>query len=434
MLYRSAGLIIGIIFAYTRKRAYCLVVHGEIQARTTIIVKLGIGLIGGMGRGAFIGQLFNETGQAEVRVVHDIDSKAFAVGRERFGTGGANPVCTTDLNELLGRDDLDWIVIGTPDRTHYELARKVIETGRNVFVEKPLASTTAEADKLCALARQQGVQVVVGCELRYSSPVETVTQALRDGRIGSPVSAVFVHQEARGYTYFLRDFRKRRWGGVLMQKGIHYIDMINEWANSAPVRVMGTASQGVFGGRPEAADRYCRDCAEREDCPFAFYTVSSPTWQKGGPRERGEHAFDHCVFMPDSDTEDNMHIHIDYANGLRVSYSSIYFAPVNRKEVWIWGPRGSLHAVLDGSEPLVEFTPFVGAMQEGQAERLPLESSAGSHGGGDVRMIRAIVDASRTVRPIRPDAIDGRQAVAVAEYAMKSIVSGRPKAIPELKA
>jgi predicted dehydrogenase len=392
--------------------------------------KLRIGLIGGMGRGAVVGRLFNETGDAEVSIVMDISAKAFNVGRERFETNGVRPRCTTDLGELLACDDLDWVVVGTPDRTHYELARRVIESGKNVFIEKPMTSNTAQADHLCALARTHGVDVVVGCELRYSPPVETVAYALRDGMIGTPVTAVFIHQEARGYTYFLRDFRKRCWGGVMMQKGIHYLDMINGWANAVPVRVTATAGQDFFGGRPEAADRYCRDCAEKRSCPFSFGTVTSPTWVKGGPREKGEHAFDHCVFMPDTDTEDNMHVHIDYASGLRVSYSAIYFAPVNRKEVWLWGTRGSLHAVLDGAEPLVEFTPFLGAMKQGAPERLPIESSSGGHGGGDERMVRAMIEASRNGAHVRPDVDDGRHAVAVAEYAMKSIRSGAPENIP----
>ncbi|MBT3288869.1 MAG: Gfo/Idh/MocA family oxidoreductase [Victivallales bacterium] len=383
-----------------------------------------------MGRGAYVGKLFNETGDAEVRIVTDVNPAAFDVGRERFEAGGARPRCTTDLAELLARGDLDWVVVGTPDRTHYDLARRVIESGKNVFIEKPMASTTAQADHICALTREHGVAVVVGCELRYSPPVQTVAQALRDGLIGPPVTAVFVHQEARGYTYFLRDFRKRCWGGVLMQKGIHYIDMINGWADAAPVRTTATAGQGFFGGRPEAADRYCRHCPEAASCPFAFGTVKSPTWVNGGPREKGEHAFDHCVFMPDTDTEDNMHIHIEYASGLRVSYSAIYFAPVNRKEVWLWGTKGSLHAVLDGPDPFVEFTPFVGAMDEGQPQRLPSVEFSGSHGGGDAGMVRAIIDGTRTGNHIHPDAVDGRHAVAVAEYAMKSIASGAPEPIP----
>ena len=387
-----------------------------------------------MGRGAYIGKLFNETGDAEVRLVMDLDPAAFEVGRERFETGGAKPRCTTDLGELLARDDLDWVVVGTPDRTHYDLARRVIESGKNVFIEKPMASDTVQADHICALARTHGVAVVVGCELRYSPPVQAVAQALRDGTVGTPVTAVFVHQEARGYTYFLRDFRKRCWGGVLMQKGIHYLDMINGWAAAAPVRVSATAGQGFFGGRSAAADRYCRDCPASDSCPFAFDTVRSPTWVKGGPRERGEHAFDHCVFMPDSDTEDNMHIHIEYASGLRVNYSAIYFAPVNRKEVWFWGTKGSLHAVLDGPAPFVEFTPFVGAMSEGQPQRLADVDSSGGHGGGDMRLVRAIVEGTRTGCHIHPDAVDGRDAVAVAEYTMRSIVSGTPEPIPPIPA
>ena len=393
-------------------------------------MKLGIGLIGGMGRGAYIGKLFNETGAADVRVVYDIDPASFDVGRDRFEAAGVKPRCTTDIDDLLGRADLDWVVVGTPDRTHYDMARQVIEAGRNVFIEKPMASTTAQADALCALARRHRVKVVVGCELRYSPPVQTVAEALCGGRIGTPVSAVFVHQEARGYTYFLRNFRKRCWGGVLMQKGIHYIDMLNGWADATPVRVMATGAQSFFGGNPDAADKYCRDCAESGTCAFGFDTVKSPTWRRSGPREKGEHAFDHCVFMPDSDTQDNMHVQIDYENGLRVSYSAIYFAPVNRKEVWFWGTEGSLHAVLDGSAPFVELTPCVGARREGVPQRLSMEEAVGGHGGGDERMIRALVDATREGRPTRPDAVDGRQAVAVAEAAMQSMDSGMPEAVP----
>jgi len=397
-------------------------------------MKLGIGLIGGMGRGPYIGKLFNETGDAEVRVVYDIDPASFDVGRDRFEAAGVKPRCTTNIDDLLTRADLDWIVVGTPDRTHYDVARQVIEAGKNVFIEKPMASTTAQADALCALARRHGVEVVVGCELRYSPSVQAIDRALRQGLIGAPVSAVLVHQEARGYTYFLRNFRKRCWGGVLMQKGIHYVDMVNGWADAAPVRVTATAAQSFFGGNPDAADAYCRDCADSATCRFAFGTVKSPTWRRSGPREKGEHAFDHCVFMPDSDTQDNMHIRVDYGNGLRVSYSAIYFAPVNRKEVWFWGAEGSLHAVLGGAAPFVEFTPFVGAMGEAAPERLPLESAVGGHGGGDARMVRALVDGTREGRPIRPDAVDGRQAVAVAEAAMRSMDSGMPETVQPAEA
>jgi predicted dehydrogenase len=394
------------------------------------MMRLGIGLIGAMGRGAYIGKLFNDTGDAEVRIVVDVDPAAFEVGCERFEAPGITPVRSTQLDDLLARNDLHWTVIGTPDRTHYELARQVIQSGKNVFIEKPMTSTLEQADELCALARRRNVRVVVGCELRYSPPVQAVGRALEQGLIGTPVSVVFVHQEARGYTYFLRNFRKQCWGGVLMQKGIHSIDMLNGWVDTAPQRVTASGRQAFFGGRDEADGRYCRDCDDRETCAFAFGTVPSPTWRKGGPRERGEHAFDHCVFMPDSDTQDTMHVCVEYEGGVHASYTAVYFAPVNRKEVWIWGTKGSIHAVLDGNEPYVETVPFVGQMREGTARRLPVERAAGGHGGGDGRMVRAIIDATRNGSCVRPDARDGRRGVAVARAAMQAMSTGMPQAIP----
>jgi len=76
--------------------------------------KLHIGIIGGMGRGPFIGQMFNQTGNAVVVAVADINPKSFDVGRERFGACGADPDLYSDVAELLKRDDLDWVVVGTP--------------------------------------------------------------------------------------------------------------------------------------------------------------------------------------------------------------------------------------------------------------------------------------------------------------------------------
>ena len=393
--------------------------------------KLGIGVIGGMGRGAYIGQLFNESGKGEVLAVADINPESFEVGRERYATCGAEPDLYTDVGEMLKRRDLDWVVVGTPDRTHCALAKQVILSGKNVFVEKPMTQTTEDADELCRLVQEHKVKLVVGCELRYSPMVVTFRQALHEGRIGRPVTGTFVDHIARGYAYYLRDHRKKEWGrGLLLQKGIHALDMMNDLIGSNPKRVYGMGDLDYFGGRPEAEGLHCRDCERYDECVYSFKTISSPTWQKGGPRPKGEHAFDHCVFKPDTDAEDNLHLLIEYENGFRLVYTAVFFASRFAKVVYFWGTQGSLEGVMDRGTATVELIPFVGAMRQGEGTELPVADSSGSHGGGDARFVEAIVQAEETGEPVRPDVWDGRAAVAVAEMGHRSIETGQPIEIP----
>ena len=69
--------------------------------------------------------------------------------------------------------DVDAVVIATPIRTHYELARQALEQGKHVLVEKPLTASSAEAEKLIALADSVGRVLMVGHTFMYNPAVET---------------------------------------------------------------------------------------------------------------------------------------------------------------------------------------------------------------------------------------------------------------------
>lgn len=62
---------------------------------------------------------------------------------------------TTDLEEMLKDDDIQLITICTPAHTHYELAKKVIEAGKSVIVEKPFVDTLEHAKELLALGKKK---------------------------------------------------------------------------------------------------------------------------------------------------------------------------------------------------------------------------------------------------------------------------------------
>jgi predicted dehydrogenase len=90
---------------------------------------------------------------------------------------------TADMEEVF-ESDVDAVVIATPIRTHYHLARAALERGKHVFVEKPLTSNSAEAEELVALAEHVGRVLMVGHTFVYNPAVEELRQLIQDGTLG----------------------------------------------------------------------------------------------------------------------------------------------------------------------------------------------------------------------------------------------------------
>ncbi|WP_171166237.1 Gfo/Idh/MocA family oxidoreductase [Streptomyces sp. I05A-00742] len=96
---------------------------------------------------------------------------------------GARTVPGTD--ELFARaDELDLIVVASPNRTHVPLARRALEAGLPVVVDKPLAATAAEAEELGALAEERGLLLSVFQNRRWDNDFRTVQDIVADGTLG----------------------------------------------------------------------------------------------------------------------------------------------------------------------------------------------------------------------------------------------------------
>jgi predicted dehydrogenase len=90
---------------------------------------------------------------------------------------------TDSLDEVLA-SNVDAVAIATPIRTHYPLARAVLERGKHVLVEKPLADSVAHAEALAALARERGLVLMVGHTYMYSPAVEELRRLVQSGTLG----------------------------------------------------------------------------------------------------------------------------------------------------------------------------------------------------------------------------------------------------------
>jgi predicted dehydrogenase len=91
---------------------------------------------------------------------------------------------TNHLEELLSDAEIDAVVVATPVRFHYEMAKACLEAGKHVFIEKPMARTVGEAEELVALADRQGLVIMVGHTFLFSPAVRRLKQIVDAGDIG----------------------------------------------------------------------------------------------------------------------------------------------------------------------------------------------------------------------------------------------------------
>ena len=130
-----------------------------------------------------------------------------------------------DIEALLGDGRLDTVAVCTPPATHAELAIAALEAGKHVFLEKPVAPSLEDADRIAARAAGSELQVVVGFNFRRHRLVQRAREVVRDGRLGR-VQAV-----RTAFTSPVRD-GKREWkthrqqgGGALFDLAIHHFDL-----------------------------------------------------------------------------------------------------------------------------------------------------------------------------------------------------------------
>lgn len=90
----------------------------------------------------------------------------------------------TDYNEMVGRKDLDAIVIATPVEFHHRMAKASLSAGKHTFIEKPMAASSAECEDLIQLADSKGLVLMAGHTFLYSPAVRKIKEIVDAGDIG----------------------------------------------------------------------------------------------------------------------------------------------------------------------------------------------------------------------------------------------------------
>lgn len=92
---------------------------------------------------------------------------------------------TTDFSDILTSPHIDAVAIVTPVWTHFALAKSALENGKHVFLEKPLTSTTEQAEELIELADRKNLKLMVDHTFLFSGPVAKIRELVDSGVLGS---------------------------------------------------------------------------------------------------------------------------------------------------------------------------------------------------------------------------------------------------------
>lgn len=124
----------------------------------------------------------NFLGHKDCRVVVVCDKSPTALTRVMAAHPGVR--ATTDSDEVLRSTEIDAVAIVTPVSFHYELAKKALENGKHVFVEKPFTATSAQAEELIELAELHNLQIMVDHTFLFTGAVRKIKQLIDDEVLG----------------------------------------------------------------------------------------------------------------------------------------------------------------------------------------------------------------------------------------------------------
>ncbi|HUX28626.1 MAG TPA: Gfo/Idh/MocA family oxidoreductase [Terracidiphilus sp.] len=178
-----------------------------------------VGLVGfGMSGRVFHGPLLSSVDGLELAAVMERSTNKAA---ERY----PDVVTHRSLEAMLADSSLGLFVVATPSGTHFQVARQILEAGKNVVVDKPMCIASAEIAELMALAAAKKVLLIPFHNRRWDSDFQTVQKLLHEGSLGR-----LVHFESRFDRWRPVPPTERLWkedpasGGVLLDLGTHIGD------------------------------------------------------------------------------------------------------------------------------------------------------------------------------------------------------------------
>jgi len=334
-------------------------------------------------------------------------------GVERFPAAKAY----ADHRDLLDLD-LDGVFLTTPDHLHAGPAIDFLSAGVAVFVEKPLAITTADCDRVLETARATGARLYVGHNMRHMPVVQTMRSLITDGAIGDVKAIWCRHFVGHGGDFYFKDWHadRTKTTGLLLQKGAHDIDVMHWLAGGYTRRATGMGGLVLYGDNPDRMDRTGQRLRDFYDPEHNW----PPAAQRG--------------LAPVLDVEDLSMANLALDNGVFLTYQQCHFTPDYWRNYTVIGTHGRLENFGDSPGGVVKVWNARRSDYRADADlEVPIPEAEGSHGGADPRLVAEFVRFVRDGGTTLTSPVAAREAVAAGCAATDSLRHGSmPVDVPPL--
>jgi UDP-N-acetyl-2-amino-2-deoxyglucuronate dehydrogenase len=137
-----------------------------------------------------------------------------------------------DIGEMIAEEDLDMVTVCTPHPAHLDTVIPALKAGAHVIVEKPLAVSLEDCDRMIRMAEEMNLLLGMISQRRLYQPVMRVKQAIEKGKIGKPILGIVYLFGWRGEDYYKSDPWRGKWelegGGILVNQAPHQLDLF-QW-------------------------------------------------------------------------------------------------------------------------------------------------------------------------------------------------------------
>ena len=197
----------------------------------------------------------------------------------------------SDWRDAAARGRLaDAVFIATQDRLHAEPAIALSDQGYAILLEKPMAPTLDECERITDAVRRNGNMMCVCHTMRYVYFTRRIKQMIADGLIGDVVTVQ--HHHPVGWWHYVHGWVRGNWAvedessTMLLAKGCHDVDWLQHIVGARCVSVSSFGSLTHFRGenRPEGAADRCLDCGVETDCPYSAVRIYGE-WVDSGERD-----------------------------------------------------------------------------------------------------------------------------------------------------
>ncbi|HIT74291.1 MAG TPA: Gfo/Idh/MocA family oxidoreductase [Candidatus Avipropionibacterium avicola] len=340
---------------------------------------------------------------------------------------GTTPTGYDDGLELLHHEDLDAVVVASPNFQHVPYAVEAMSQSLPLMLEKPVATTVEDLATLWrAHTERTAGETVVGFVLRYTPFYSAVREIVQSGRLGEILAVEANENLGTGLTMVqYRGWRQdtAKSGGWMVEKCCHDMDILSHLLGSRPSRVFSMASALHLRPRPEA-----------EQLPRFQPSAGTGEIDFGdaATNEALRDTMQHSPYAP-SNLPDRQVATIEFENGTLATFTAVMAQPKTTRRLRIFGTEGLLEGDISAETIELSF-PDPNESTGMTTEQVEVAvGGSGHHGGDEVLGDTFWHLAAGEQRTIRAGLVDGIDAVLTALSLQRSAESGAPVDLAELR-